>query len=142
MTQTELSMTFAIDRIDHIVMTVRDIEATVRFYCDILGMTRVTFGDNRTALVFGKQKINLHPLSNDIEPTASCSTPGALDICLITPTPISTAIEELKQHNINIELGPVQREGAQGKMTSIYLRDPDGNLVEIAHYNETQASNK
>jgi catechol 2,3-dioxygenase-like lactoylglutathione lyase family enzyme len=129
-------MTLTIDRIDHLVMTVRDIEATVKFYCDVLGMTQVSFGNNRTALVFGKQKINLHPLSNDIEPTASRPTPGALDICLITPTSISAVVEELLQHSINVELGPVQREGAQGKMTSVYLRDPDGNLVEIAHYNQ------
>lgn len=129
-------MTFAIDRIDHIVMTVRDIEATARFYCDNLGMTRVTFGKDRTALTFGHQKINLHPVSNDIVPTASHPASGALDICLITDSPIGTVIDELEQKNIAIELGPVQRQGAQGNMTSVYLRDPDGNLVEIGHYND------
>ncbi|MDX1812833.1 MAG: VOC family protein [Gammaproteobacteria bacterium] len=127
-------MNFAIDRIDHIVMTVRDIDATVRFYCEALGMTRVTFGEDRTALTFGNQKINLHPLINDITPIASQPAPGALDICLITDSPISTVVDELRQKNIDIELGPVQRQGAQGNITSVYLRDPDGNLVEIGHY--------
>ena len=129
-------MTFAIDRIDHIVMTVSDVEATARFYCDNLGMTRVTFGKDRTALSFGHQKINLHPVNNDIAPTASDPAPGALDICLITTSPIGMVVDELEQKNIAIELGPVQRQGAQGNMTSIYLRDPDGNLVEIGHYND------
>ncbi|WP_455222034.1 VOC family protein [Kaarinaea lacus] len=127
-------MTFAIDRIDHIVMTVRDIEATARFYCDALGMTRVTFGEDRTALMFGNQKINLHPIINSITPTATQPTPGALDICLITESPITKVIDDLRRKHIDIELGPVQRQGAQGNMTSVYLRDPDGNLVEIGHY--------
>ncbi|WP_455366549.1 VOC family protein [Kaarinaea lacus] len=129
-------MNFTIDRIDHIVMTVRDIDATVHFYCDVLGMTRVTFGKERTALAFGNQKINLHPLINDITPTASQPNPGTLDICLITDSPVATVVDELRQKAVDVELGPVQRQGAQGNMTSVYLRDPDGNLVEIGHYDD------
>ena len=117
-------------------MTVRNIKKTTRFYCDILGMTKLSFGDNRTALAFGKQKINLHPLANDITPKASTPTPGSLDICLITETPIASVIDELQQKNVSIEQGPVQRHGAQGNMTSIYIRDPDDNLIEIANYND------
>ena len=128
-------MTIAINRIDHIVLTVRDIEKTARFYCEVLGMGRQTFGNNRTALTFGNQKINLHTLPNDISPKASCPTAGSMDICLVTETPITIVIDDLQQQNINIEQGPVQRQGAQGNITSIYIRDPDGNLVEIAHYN-------
>ena len=130
-------MTFNINRIDHIVMTVGNVEKTTRFYTDILGMTKVSLGDNRTALAFGKQKINLHPLSNDITPKASTPSPGSLDICLITDTPITTVVDELQQQNIDVEQGPVQRQGAQGNMTSVYIRDPDGNLIEIANYNDS-----
>jgi len=133
-------MNFSIQHIDHIVMTVCDIETTTRFYCDALGMTHVTFGENRSSLAFGNQKINLHPLVNDISPTAAQPKPGALDICLITDSPITSVVEALQQKNIEIELGPVQRQGAQGKMTSVYLRDPDGNLVEIGHYDNPQGS--
>ncbi|MGD8566648.1 MAG: VOC family protein [Gammaproteobacteria bacterium] len=124
-----------IERIDHIVMTVHDMSKTVRFYCDILGMKEVAFGDDRTALAFGNQKINLHPVENDIAPTAAHPAPGSLDICVITTTPIAVAIDELQRRNIVIEQGPVQRQGARGNIISIYIRDPDGNLVEIANDN-------
>jgi len=128
-------MTIALDRIDHIVLTVRDIDQTIEFYCNVFGMTEVTFGDNRKTLKFGKQKINLHPQPSDIKPKANQPTPGAMDICFITQSPIDSIIDSLQKHDINIELGPVQRQGAQGNITSVYIRDPDDNLIEIAHYN-------
>ena len=128
-------MTITLDRIDHIVLTVRDIDQTIEFYCNVLGMTEITFGDNRKALKFAKQKINLHPQPSDITPKANQPTPGAMDICFITQSPIDGIIDSLQKHDINIELGPVQRQGAQGNITSVYIRDPDNNLIEIAHYN-------
>jgi catechol 2,3-dioxygenase-like lactoylglutathione lyase family enzyme len=128
-------MTIALDRIDHIVLTVRDIDQTIEFYCNVFGMTEVTFGDNRKTLKFGKQKINLHPQPSDITPKANQPTPGAMDICFITQSPIDSIVDSLQKHDINIELGPVQRQGAQGNITSVYIRDPDDNLIEIAHYN-------
>lgn len=129
-------MTISLDRIDHIVLTVRDIDKTIQFYCNVLGMAEVTFGDKRKALEFGNQKINLHPQSSEISPKAKHPAVGAMDICFITQSAINSVIEDLQKLNINIELGPVQRKGAQGNMTSVYIRDPDDNLVEIAHYNE------
>ena len=131
-------MTISLEKIDHLVLTVRDIDQTIQFYCNILGMTEITFGDNRKALQFGKQKINLHPHPSDITPRAKQPSPGALDICFITQSPIDDVINNLEKHAINIELGPVQRQGAQGNMTSVYIRDPDDNLIEIANYNKKQ----
>ena len=128
-------MTISLDRIDHIVLTVRDIDQTIQFYCNVLGMTEISFGDNRKALQFGNQKINLHPQPSNITPRAKQPTPGAVDICFITQSSIGSVIEKLQKHAIDIELGPVQRQGAQGNMTSVYVRDPDENLIEIAHYN-------
>jgi len=129
-------MMISLDRIDHIVLTVRDIDKTIVFFCDVLGMTEISFGDKRKALQFGHQKINLHPESNDINPKAKHPATGAMDICFITQSPIDNIIDDLLKLNINIELGPVQRQGAQGNMTSVYIRDPDDNLIEIAHYND------
>ena len=128
-------MTISLDHIDHLVLTVRDIEQTIQFYCDVLGMTEITFGEQRKALQFGNQKINLHPQPSQITPRAKQPTPGAMDICIIARASIDKVIDKLQKHGINIELGPVQRQGAQGNMTSVYIRDPDDNLIEIAHYN-------
>ncbi|WP_455218851.1 VOC family protein [Kaarinaea lacus] len=128
-------MTIPLDRIDHIVLTVRDINKTIQFYCNVLGMEEITFGDSRKALKFGKQKINLHPQHSEITPKAKQPTPGAMDICFITQSSMDSVIEKLQKHAVNIELGPVQRQGVQGNMTSVYIRDPDDNLIEIAHYN-------
>lgn len=127
-------MTISLDRIDHLVLTVRNISKTIQFYCNVLGMNEITFGNKRKALKFGNQKINLHPQSSEITPKAKQPTPGAMDICFITQAPIDSVIDNLQKHTINIELGPVQRQGAQGNMTSVYIRDPDDNLIEIAHY--------
>jgi catechol 2,3-dioxygenase-like lactoylglutathione lyase family enzyme len=117
--------------IDHIVLTVKSIEKTVEFYCSILGMTEIVFGKGRTALLCGQQKINLHEAGKEFEPKAHHPLPGSADICLITSTPLS---EILKQPRLKIIEGPVERTGARGKILSIYVRDPDQNLIEISNY--------
>ena len=119
--------------IDHLVLTVRDIEATIRFYCDHLGMRHDAFAPGRHALHFGTQKLNLHPADAGFEPKAQAPTPGAIDLCLLTDTPLADVIERLTRAGIPIEQGPVTRTGACNTLSSIYLRDPDGNLVEIAN---------
>lgn len=127
-------MTPAIDSLDHFVLTVRNIEATCDFYSRVLGMQVGTFANGRYALSFGQQKINLHQAGNEFEPKASQPAPGSADFCLITSQPLEQVIEHLKANEIEIIVGPVVRAGALGTMHSVYLRDPDGNLVEIAKY--------
>lgn len=122
-----------IDRLDHLVLTVRDSAATGAFYRDMLGMDVVTFGEGRTALRFGGQKINLHVAGHEVDPKAARPTPGSADLCLITATPLPDCIERLRRRGVPIELGPVTRTGARGPIESIYLRDPDGNLVEVSN---------
>ena len=126
-------MGFVIDHLDHLVLTVADIDATVAFYTSALGMELVTFG-NRKALRFGEQKINLHQAGKEFEPKAAHPTPGSGDLCFITRTPLEEVIFHLKASNCAIELGPVDRTGAVGEMRSIYIRDPDFNLIEISKY--------
>lgn len=121
--------------IDHLVLTVSDIDTTCAFY-EQLGADRVTFGGGRTALHFGQQKINLHPDSVEHELIAANPTPGSGDICLRTDTPISAVETQLQNHDIDIIAGPVERAGAMGPVDSIYIRDPDENLVEIANYQD------
>ncbi|MBD0334283.1 MAG: VOC family protein [Cyanobacteria bacterium Co-bin13] len=121
-----------ISHLDHWVLTVRDIEATCRFYSQVLGMAVITFGNNRKALQFGHQKINLHQAGAEIQPHADCPQPGSADFCLMLVTPLEGAIAHLHALNIAILVGPVQRTGATGPIQSIYLRDPDGNLIELA----------
>ena len=123
-----------IDRIDHFVLTVRSIEATCRFYSELLEMEVVTFGAGRTALAFGRQKINLHEAGKEFEPKSERPTPGSADFCLIAAKPLEHIIGRCRALGIAIEEGPVARTGAGGPMMSIYLRDPDGNLVEISVY--------
>lgn len=123
-----------IDRIDHFVLTVADLEATRRFYCDGLGMELVTFGEGRHALAFGQQKINLHIKGRELEPKAMTPMPGSGDFCLISSQPVEDWMAHLARHGIAIELPPSPRTGATGPIRSIYLRDPDGNLVEISNY--------
>ena len=123
-----------IDRIDHVVMTVRDIEATCQFYQQVLGMSVVTFAGTRKALTFGRQKINLHAAGREFEPKAAHPTPGSMDLCLITDTPIAQMIEELQRCDVQIIEGPVPKTGAMGPIRSIYFRDPDQNLVEVSNY--------
>jgi catechol 2,3-dioxygenase-like lactoylglutathione lyase family enzyme len=123
-----------IDRLDHLVLTVADIDATVEFYVRVLGMEEVIFGEGRRALAFGRSKINLHPAGREYEPKAAHPTPGSADLCLITETPIAQVIAELSEHGVPIEEGPVARTGATGPIMSVYLRDPDGNLIEVSTY--------
>lgn len=130
-------MTISITRLDHLVLTVRDIAATCDFYSRVLGMAVVTFGEGRTALSFGNQKINLHQAGREIEPHAGRPMPGSADLCLITDDEPAATLSALQAHGVAIELGPVQRTGALGAIESIYLRDPDGNLIEIARYLES-----
>jgi catechol 2,3-dioxygenase-like lactoylglutathione lyase family enzyme len=121
--------------IDHVVMTVKSIEQSLHFYCTLLGMTEVTFANERKAILCGKQKINLHEVGKEFEPKALHALPGAMDICFITDKPLEDVIKELHVHKIAIIEGPIEKTGARGKIMSIYVRDPDQNLVEIANYN-------
>jgi catechol 2,3-dioxygenase-like lactoylglutathione lyase family enzyme len=123
-----------IDRIDHVVLTVFDLERTCNFYSRVLGMKVVTFGEGRTALSFGRQKLNLHLYGKEFEPKALKPAPGAIDLCFITETPIDQWVEHLRSIDVKIVQGPVPKTGAAGPLNSIYIRDPDGNLVEISNY--------
>lgn len=123
-----------IDRIDHFVLTVRSLETTCAFYERVLGFERLTDPGRPTALMFGGQKINLHEVGHTFEPKAAVPTPGAGDFCLITRQPIEQIEARLAACGVAMELGPVTRSGAQGPMTSVYFRDPDGNLVEVSRY--------
>ncbi len=126
-----------IDMIDHFVLTVRDIGAACEFYTRVLGMQLVTFGSGRKALQFGEfseHKINLHEAGKEFEPKALRPTPGSGDVCFITRTPLELVIGHLRSSDVEILEGPVKRTGARGPIESVYIRDPDGNLVEIANY--------
>jgi catechol 2,3-dioxygenase-like lactoylglutathione lyase family enzyme len=123
-----------IDRLDHLVLTVASIEATVEFYTQVLGMDVVTFGPGRTALAFGTSKINLHQAGKEFEPKALHPTPGSADICLIVDDDIADVVAQLAAAGIAVETGPVERTGATGPMVSCYLRDPDHNLIELSNY--------
>ena len=123
-----------ISAIDHFVMTVRSVEATCAFYERALGLKRLDTPGGPTALTFGRQKINLHEVGHTFEPKATAPTPGAADFCLVTESDIGTVGSHLESNGIVIEVGPVERIGAQGPMTSLYFRDPDGNLVEVSAY--------
>ena len=126
-----------ISNLDHLVITVRDLEEASSFYQRVLGLEIITFEDNRLALKVGDQKINLHVAGEEISPHAKRPTPGSADLCFITPLSIDAYMEHLKKHQISVELGPVKRHGAQGAMDSVYFRDPDQNLLEISHYHTT-----
>jgi catechol 2,3-dioxygenase-like lactoylglutathione lyase family enzyme len=125
-------------RFDHLVLTVRDIQATCDFYEKALGMMVITFGEGRKALQFGSPptpcKINLHHVGHEFEPKAAHSVPGSADLCFVTDVSLDEVIAHLKALDVPILLGPVQRTGAGGPMDSIYLRDPDGNLIELSNY--------
>ena len=126
-----------ITHIDHLVLTVEDINKTTRFYESVLGMEKAMFGENRVALKFGNQKINVHQKGKEFEPKAKTPTPGSVDLCFITDTEISQTIEHIKSKGIEIIEGPVERTGAEGSILSIYFRDPDCNLIEVAYYKNT-----
>lgn len=123
-----------IERIDHIVLTVKDIDVTVKFYTEIMGFTCITFNNDRKALVFGNQKINLHKKGKEFEPKADLPTCGSADLCFVAKTDINGALVELKNKGVEIIEGIVERSGAKGKIKSIYFRDPDKNLIEVCNY--------
>jgi catechol 2,3-dioxygenase-like lactoylglutathione lyase family enzyme len=123
-----------LSRIDHIVLTVRDIQTTVQFYESVLGMRSETFGAGRVALKFGQQKINLHEYGKEFEPKARQPLPGSEDLCFITDTSIPVAMDHVQKMQVDILEGPVSRTGAIGNIVSFYFRDPDLNLIEIASY--------
>lgn len=121
-----------IDHLDHLVLTVADLERSCHFYTEILGMRVETFGEGRKALVFGNQKINLHKAGEEFEPKASRPTPGSGDLCFIAAGPLTQVIEFLRRSGVSLEQGPIRRTGATGPILSVYIRDPDDNLIEIA----------
>jgi len=123
-------------RFDHIVLTVADIGLSCRFYERVLGMQVVTFAGGRKALAFGEQKINLHQRGKEFEPKAHAPTPGSADLCFITATPVTDVLVHLKACGVAVLEGPVARTGAVGPITSVYFRDPDHNLIEVANYSE------
>ena len=123
-----------IERIDHLVLTVSDIEASCKFYTTVLGMAEISFGQGRRAVTFGNQKINFHQAGKELEPKALQPTPGSADLCFITSDPLSEVVKHLQNIGVEIIEGPVERSGASGQMTSVYIRDPDQNLIEIASY--------
>jgi catechol 2,3-dioxygenase-like lactoylglutathione lyase family enzyme len=125
-----------IDRLDHLVLTVKDVDATCRFYEQVLGMEVVTFAGGRKGLAFGRNKINLHQQGKEFEPKAHRATPGSADFCLITEAPIAEVMKRLEKCGVPVVHGPVEKIGALGPMLSVYFRDPDSNLVEIANYGE------
>jgi catechol 2,3-dioxygenase-like lactoylglutathione lyase family enzyme len=123
-----------VNRIDHLVLTVKDIATTVDFYTTVLGMNTLIFGENRVALTFGDQKINLHQLGNEFEPKAGNVNAGSADLCFIIEQPVQQAIEHLNACGVKVLQGPVSRTGATGEIVSIYFRDPDDNLIEVSNY--------
>lgn len=122
-----------ISHLDHLVLTVASIENTCNFYQTVLGFEVITFKGDRKALQFGNQKINLHQQGKEFEPKALQPTPGSADLCFISDTPISEVVAHLNQLNIQIEEGPVERTGAMHPILSVYIRDPDQNLIEISN---------
>ncbi len=123
-----------IDRLDHLVLTVANIEATCAWYSRVLAMEVVSFADARIVLAWGQQKINLHQQGHEFEPKAAHPLPGSADLCFITSTPLNDVIAHLEANDVPIIEGPVQRTGALGPMLSIYIRDPDDNLIELSNY--------
>lgn len=131
-----------IDSLDHLVLTVKDISRTCSFYRQVLGMQEISFGGDRKALKFGNHKINVHEYGKEIEPKAEHPMPGSADLCFITPTPIEDVEKHIRTCGINIVEGPVRRAGAKGTILSIYLRDPDGNLIELSNFIEFKEENE
>jgi len=126
-------MAFTIEQLDHVVLTVANLDAAIDFYSEVLSMDAVSF-EGRKALRFGDQKINLHQRGHEFSPKAAHPTPGSGDLCFVTLTPMDEVIEYLAALRVHIEEGPVERVGAVGKLRSVYIRDPDHNLVEISNY--------
>ena len=127
-------MAISVDRIDHLVLTVFDLDRTLDFYRRVLGMEPITFAGGRRGLAFGRQKLNLHQAGREFDPKALKPTPGSIDVCFITEAPLEDVIAHLKSCGVVIAEGPVRKTGALGPMMSVYFRDPDGNLVEVSNY--------
>ena len=123
-----------IERLDHLVLTVKNIAVTVQFYVTVLGMEKKEFGAGRLALTYGNQKINLHQVGKEFEPKADKPTSGSADVCFITEVPLAEAMDHVRSRGVAIIEGPVTRTGATGSITSFYFRDPDMNLIEVANY--------
>jgi catechol 2,3-dioxygenase-like lactoylglutathione lyase family enzyme len=123
-----------LESIDHVVLTASDIDATIRFYVEGLGAELIRFGDGRRAIRVGTQKLNLHAVDALLEPHADHPRPGSLDICFVTRLDPDEVVARLQAAEVDIEVGPVPRTGAAGPIISVYCRDPDGNLIEIARY--------
>ena len=126
-------MAFTLDQLDHLVLTVANIDATIDFYTEVLGMDPVTL-DGRKALTFGTQTVKLHQRGHEFKPHAGHPTPGSADLCFITSAPLDEVIRYVTELRVHIEAGPAERNGAMGKIRSIYIRDPDRNLIEVANY--------
>jgi len=126
-------MPIAISHLDHLVLTVRSIDETCRFYARVLGMERRDFGPQRTALHFGQQKFNLHQVDRPIDPNVRHATAGSADLCLITKTPIQEVVEHLERERVEIISGPGERSGARSKLLSVYFYDPDENQIEVSN---------
>ncbi len=126
-------MEIRVDAIDHVVLTVRDLSVTIDFYELVLGMEAIAFAGGRRALRFGDQKINLHELGNEHLPNARHAGPGTADLCLLTPTPLDSVVARLRALDVDIEAGPAPADGALGPLLSVWFRDPDGNLIEVAN---------
>jgi catechol 2,3-dioxygenase-like lactoylglutathione lyase family enzyme len=122
-----------IDSLDHLVLTVRDKAATCAFYERVLGMQAIPFGEGRTALQYGHQKLNLHEIGKEFEPKALRPTPGSADLCFLTSLPLEQVMDHMRECGVPLVEGPVQKTGARGPLRSIYIRDPDGNLLEISN---------
>ncbi len=127
-------MDIRVDAIDHVVLTVRDLSVTIDFYELVLGMEPITFAGHRRALRFGDQKINVHQAGHEFEPKALHPTPGSADLCFVSAGPVEDLLAHLRACGVPVEEGPVARTGATGPITSVYVRDPDGNLIEVARY--------
>ncbi|MFC0211101.1 VOC family protein [Paenibacillus chartarius] len=123
-----------IKSLDHFVLTVKSLEKTIQFYTSVLGMKEETFGNGRKALRFGNQKINLHEAGHEFEPKALNPLPGSADLCFITEMDMEDVMNRLRKNGIEIEEGPVNRTGALGPIVSVYVRDPDNNLIELSQY--------
>jgi catechol 2,3-dioxygenase-like lactoylglutathione lyase family enzyme len=126
-------MAFTLDQLDHLVLTVANIDASIDFYTEVLGMDSITL-DGRKALTFGTQTLKLHQRGHEFKPHAAHPTPGSADLCFVTNASLDEVIRYVTELRVHIEAGPVERNGAMGKIRSVYIRDPDRNLIEIANY--------
>ena len=127
------TLSVELDRLDHFALTVRDVEETCAFYEKVLGMARQNFEQGRVALRFGRHRINVNPNPNDLDRKPAVPIPGSAEFCLVSTTPLAEIIAHLRSCGVDIEDGPAAVPGAEGQLLSVWFRDPDGNLVEIAN---------